>query len=165
MFLLRRQFRRHRKGQSYCRQRFQSYHHQGRLSRYRNSMTKFDVSRKRSSGMPFRAHRAGGRFSGFQPYKRVDNCQALSMVEWLLSRRDRLIVDQARSAWVAMQSCLRPGGTVEVMVGPKLRSVQSSRWDEAIFLMIPGTSCQATIVLSLRDKKPFAHRCASHREK
>jgi hypothetical protein len=34
----------------------------------------------------------------------------------------------------------------------KLRSVQSSRWDGAIFLMIPGTSCLATIVLSLRDK-------------
>ena len=34
----------------------------------------------------------------------------------------------------------------------KLRSVQSSRWDGAIFLMIPGTSCQATMVLSLRDK-------------
>jgi hypothetical protein len=32
------------------------------------------------------------------------------------------------------------------------RSVQLSRWDEAIFLMIPGTSCLATIVLSLRDK-------------
>jgi hypothetical protein len=31
-------------------------------------------------------------------------------------------------------------------------SVQSSRWDGAIFLMIPGTSCLATIVLSLRDK-------------
>jgi hypothetical protein len=30
--------------------------------------------------------------------------------------------------------------------------LQSSRWDEAIFLMIPGTSCLATIVLSLRDK-------------
>src|ERR1700722_5994434 len=33
-----------------------------------------------------------------------------------------------------------------------VRSVQSSRWDEAILLMIPGTSCLATIVLSLRDK-------------
>jgi hypothetical protein len=31
-------------------------------------------------------------------------------------------------------------------------SVQSSRWDEPIFLMIPGTSCLATIGLSLRDK-------------
>jgi hypothetical protein len=31
-------------------------------------------------------------------------------------------------------------------------SVQSSRWDEPIFLMIPGTSCLGTIVLSLRDK-------------
>src|SRR5258705_13911729 len=34
----------------------------------------------------------------------------------------------------------------------KPRSVQSSRWDGAIFLMIPDTSCLATIVLSLRDK-------------
>src|ERR1700722_4857413 len=34
----------------------------------------------------------------------------------------------------------------------KPRSVQSSRWDGAIFLIIPGTSCLATIVLSLRDK-------------
>ena len=33
------------------------------------------------------------------------------------------------------------------------RSVQSSRWDGAIFLVIPGTSCLATIVLSLRDKR------------
>ena len=31
-------------------------------------------------------------------------------------------------------------------------SVQSSRWDEAIFLVTPGTSCLATIMLSLRDK-------------
>ena len=34
----------------------------------------------------------------------------------------------------------------------KLRSVQPSRWDAAIFLMTPGTSCLATIVRSLRDK-------------
>jgi hypothetical protein len=33
------------------------------------------------------------------------------------------------------------------------RSVQSSRWDEPIFLIIPGTSCLATVVLSLRDKR------------
>jgi hypothetical protein len=33
------------------------------------------------------------------------------------------------------------------------RSVQSSRWDGAIFLIIPGTSCLATIALSLRDKR------------
>src|SRR5271165_5671822 len=31
------------------------------------------------------------------------------------------------------------------------RSVQSSRWDGAIFLMTPGTSCLATIRLSLWD--------------
>jgi hypothetical protein len=30
--------------------------------------------------------------------------------------------------------------------------LQSSRWDEAIFLMIPGTSYLATIELCLRDK-------------
>jgi len=29
---------------------------------------------------------------------------------------------------------------------------QSSRWDGAIFLMTPGTSCPATIMLSLWDK-------------
>jgi hypothetical protein len=34
----------------------------------------------------------------------------------------------------------------------KPRSVQSSRWDGAIFLIIPSTSCLATVVLSLRDK-------------
>jgi hypothetical protein len=34
----------------------------------------------------------------------------------------------------------------------KPRSVQPSRWDGAIFFIIPGTSCLATIVLSLRDK-------------
>ena len=32
------------------------------------------------------------------------------------------------------------------------RSVQSSLWDGAIFLIIPGTSCLATIVLCLRYK-------------
>jgi hypothetical protein len=37
-----------------------------------------------------------------------------------------------------------------------LRLVQSSRWDGDIFLMIPGTSCLATIVLSLRDLE-FGH--------
>jgi hypothetical protein len=30
--------------------------------------------------------------------------------------------------------------------------LQSSRWEGAIFLIIPGTSCLATIMLSLRDK-------------
>jgi hypothetical protein len=41
---------------------------------------------------------------------------------------------------------------LDIMVVSKPRSVQSSRWDGAIFLIIPGTSCLATIVLSLRDK-------------
>jgi hypothetical protein len=42
---------------------------------------------------------------------------------------------------------------LDVMNGFSARSVQSSRWDGAIFLIIPGTSCLATIVLSLRDKR------------
>src|ERR1700692_2506664 len=46
----------------------------------------------------------------------------------------------ARSAWVATHGQSRP------------RSVQSSRWDGAIFLMTPGTSCLATIMLCLWDK-------------
>jgi hypothetical protein len=69
---------------------------------------------------------------------------------------------QARSAWVACKKGPRPGGTVEVIVrptksGPMIQPLliewlQSSRWDEDIFLMIPGTSCLATIMLSLRNK-------------
>ena len=41
---------------------------------------------------------------------------------------------------------------LDFMVVSKPRSVQSSRWDWAIFLMTPGTSCLATIMLSLWDK-------------
>ena len=48
---------------------------------------------------------------------------------------------------------LVPEGRLKSLSVPsKPRSVQSSRWDGPIFLMIPGTSCLATIVLSLRDK-------------
>jgi hypothetical protein len=53
------------------------------------------------------------------------------------------------------------GGTTGFYL-TKLRSVQSSRWDGAIFLLIPGTSCLATSVLSLRDKGHSPHRSASH---
>jgi hypothetical protein len=84
---------------------------------------------------------------------------------------------QARSAWVTMQRGPVPEGRSkswsEVFVVetelmplenaryPELkgmlasnlsRDVQSSRWDGAIFLMPPGTSCLATIMLSLWDK-------------
>jgi hypothetical protein len=61
----------------------------------------------------------------------------------LLSRRDRLIV--ARHG-VPGSRCRKAPSRRDG------RSVQSSRWDGAIFLIIPGTSCLATIVLSLRDK-------------
>jgi hypothetical protein len=48
-------------------------------------------------------------------------------------------------------SC-RKSGESRPMIQPLLVEwLQSSRWDGAIFLMIPGTSCLATIVLSLRD--------------
>jgi hypothetical protein len=50
------------------------------------------------------------------------------------------------------------GIPVERYVGveSKPRSVQPSRWDGAIFLMTPGTSCLATIMLSLWDKNTFS---------
>jgi hypothetical protein len=57
---------------------------------------------------------------------------------------------------------LRPGGTVEVIVSPNVSRIGSIvPLDGAIFLVIPGTSCLATIVLSLRDKTN-RHRSASH---
>jgi hypothetical protein len=43
-------------------------------------------------------------------------------------------------------------GHLKSLSVPSSNWVQSSRWDEAIYLIIPGTSCLATIVLSLRDK-------------
>jgi hypothetical protein len=60
----------------------------------------------------------------------------------LLSRRDRLIVARQRVPGSRCKKA-RPGGTVDRFNRPA---------DGAIFLMIPGTSCLATIVLSLRDK-------------
>jgi hypothetical protein len=43
-----------------------------------------------------------------------------------------------------------------------MEGLQSSRWDEAIFFMIPGNSCLATIALSLWDKNHPPDRSASH---
>jgi hypothetical protein len=52
-----------------------------------------------------------------------------------------------------LEAYVEKSGESEPMIQPLLIEwVQSSRWDGAIFLMIPGTSCLATIVLSLRDK-------------
>ena len=60
---------------------------------------------------------------------------------------------QARSAWGIDVKRLRPGGTVEVIVSPSVSRIGSIvPLGRAIFLVIPGTSCLATIVLSLRDK-------------
>jgi hypothetical protein len=58
------------------------------------------------------------------------------MGEWLFVPEGQADRSQARSAWVAMQSA----------------PVPASPWDGAIFLMTPGTSCLATIMLSLWDK-------------
>src|SRR5580700_7972443 len=72
--------------------------------------------------------------------------------EWLLSRRDRLIVARHEVPGIDVKR-LRPGGTVEVIVSPSVSRIGSIvPLDGAIFLMIPGTSGLATIVLSLRDK-------------
>ena len=57
---------------------------------------------------------------------------------------------QARSAWGSDAEWPRPGGTVEV------GSLTHTTGDGAIFLMIPGTSCLATIVMSFRDLE-FGH--------
>jgi hypothetical protein len=42
---------------------------------------------------------------------------------------------------------------VPISTQSKPRSVQSSRWDGAILLMTLGTSCLATFMLSLWDKR------------
>ena len=56
---------------------------------------------------------------------------------------------------------LRPGGTVEVIVSPNVSRIGSIvPLDGAIFLVIPGTSCLATIVLSHPGQNQ-SHR-ASH---
>jgi hypothetical protein len=69
---------------------------------------------------------------------------------------------QARSASGIDVKRLRPGGTVEVIVSPSVSRIGSIvPLDGAIFLVIPGTSCLATTVLSLRDKTN-RHRSASH---
>ena len=103
------------------------------------------------------------------------------MSEWLLSRRDRLIVAwheapgsdaerplsrrDGRSHCQSRREGKRCWPWPDYFLGishaktcfcdvsiAKPRSVQSSRWDEAIFPVTPGTSCLATIMLSLRDK-------------
>jgi hypothetical protein len=56
----------------------------------------------------------------------------------------RLILDVINGFWQLLDA-----HTESAMSQAEIGS--SSRWDGAIFLMIPGTSCLATIVLSLRD--------------
>jgi len=69
---------------------------------------------------------------------------------------------QARSAWVSREAP-RPGGTVEVEPVPGRFFVETEPHAVSdlfnrpagtgpFYLMTPGTSCLATIVLSLRDK-------------
>jgi hypothetical protein len=70
-----------------------------------------------------------------------------------LSRRDSTIVARHEVPGYRCKEGPVPDGRLKSLSVPsKPRSVQSSRWDGPIFLMIPGTSCLATIVLSLRDK-------------
>jgi hypothetical protein len=75
---------------------------------------------------------------------------------------------QARSAWLAMQRAPVPEGrskslsvpqqffTTFFLLAPNLIQDRFNRpAGTGYFLMIPGTSCLATIVFSLRDKKTF----------
>jgi hypothetical protein len=100
--------------------------------------------------MIYRCHQgspkgAGGLSTGFQPIS----------AKIVLRRFDRRMAfvpegqadrSQARSAWVSMQRGPVPEGRLKSLSVPRIFVV------ETIFLMIPGTSCLATIVLSLRDK-------------
>jgi hypothetical protein len=79
---------------------------------------------------------------GFQP-RSADLMRGGSMGEWFFVPEGQPDSSQAPSAWVEMQRGPVPEGRSKA---------QSSRWDEAIFFTIPGTSCLATIGLSLRTK-------------
>jgi hypothetical protein len=69
------------------------------------------------------------------------------------SRRDSTIVARHEVPGYRCKEGPVPEGRLKSLSVPsKPRSVQSSSWDGPIFLMIPGTSCLAMIVLSLRDK-------------
>jgi hypothetical protein len=61
---------------------------------------------------------AGGVSPGFDPHKRYVNARPLDerMAFVPEGQADR---SQARSAWVAMQKGTPPGGTAEVIAGPK----------------------------------------------
>src|SRR6202166_5372493 len=80
--------------------------------------------------------RARGFSPGFQPYKRL-------LVVKRFDGRMAFVPEgqadssQARSAWIAMQKTPVPEGRLKSLSAPEPRSVQSSRWDEAIFLMTP----------------------------
>jgi len=81
------------------------------------------------------------------------------MDEWFLSRRDSTIVarhevpgERCREAPSRRDGRSHCQSHRIFVVKTEPRSVQSSRWDGAIFLLIPGTSYLATISLSLRDK-------------
>ena len=65
---------------------------------------------------------------------------------------------QARSAWVTMQrGPVRRDGRSHCQSQAEIGSIVPL--DGVIFLMIPGTSCLATIGLSLRDKSHRPSKC------
>src|SRR3984957_16233692 len=84
-----------------------------------------------------------------------------SMGKWLLSRRDGrtlALAGRRKNEVEGKQEVRRRSTDAELWrtafigLASKPRSVQSSRWDGTIFLLPPGTSCLATIMLSLWDK-------------
>jgi hypothetical protein len=104
---------------------------------------------------------------GFQPIS-ADIMRGASTGEWLFVPDGQSDRSEAGCAWIEMPRGPVPGGTIEGMVSSRdnlsskrspglskrQRSIQSSRWDGAIFrINNPGTSCLATIGPSLRDKR------------
>ena len=87
------------------------------------------------------ARRAKRGRPGFQPISAKNNCEPL---RWATG-----FVPEGQSKSLSIPQIF----ALETELIPlKPRSFQSSRWDEAVFFMIPGTSYLATIVRSLRDK-------------
>jgi hypothetical protein len=93
-------------------------------------------------------------------------------VEVIVSPTDFVLETEPRHEQATARRMLMPLQERQVLLlkssGPMVFELildewlQSSRWDEAIFLMIPGTSCLA---LSLRDKniRPSKRRALSYR--
>jgi hypothetical protein len=115
------------------------------LRRHKHPGT-FELDASRNNQTPERRSASGSDAESTVPEGRSKYCQSQRYLSSKLSpgmsKRQRVECScRFRNAQILLLKSSGPMG-----------SVQSSRWDAAIFLMIPGTSCLATIVLSLWDK-------------